>query len=125
RVIGGLADGVDVVGALAPWFEASPLASPDAVDDGTVAQLVEEGALTLVLPDEVLRLSPRPGLFDGVRDLDTVRLDTALAGLPAHELGYQHGVGNVVRRVQKGDVQAGVLLRPASVAQILEIAHGG
>jgi uncharacterized protein (DUF1015 family) len=61
----------------------------------------------------------------GARDLDSSRLDVALAALPPHELTYQHGVDNVVARVQRGDADAGVLLRPATVAQIVEIAHGG
>jgi uncharacterized protein (DUF1015 family) len=53
------------------------------------------------------------------------RLDAALAGLPDHQLTFQHGVANVVRAVDKGDAQAGILLRPATVAQIIEIADGG
>jgi uncharacterized protein (DUF1015 family) len=125
RLLAGLPDDIDLVAALAPSFEVGVLGPPDALDDRVVAQLVDEGALALVRPDETLLLRPRPGAFAGLRDLDTVRLDAALAALPPHELTYQHGVGNVVRRVQKGDAQAGVLLRPASVPQILDIAHGG
>jgi uncharacterized protein (DUF1015 family) len=48
-----------------------------------------------------------------------------MAALPPHELTYQHGVENVVARVEKGEADAGVLLRPATVAQIVAIAHGG
>jgi uncharacterized protein (DUF1015 family) len=59
------------------------------------------------------------------RDLDSSRLDVALAGLPDHELTYQHGVGHVVDAVSSGRAQAGVLLRPATVDQITQIAHGG
>jgi uncharacterized protein (DUF1015 family) len=61
----------------------------------------------------------------GLRDLDTVRLDAALATLGDHELVFQHGIDNVVRAVERGDAQAGVLLRPATVKQITAIAHGG
>ena len=61
----------------------------------------------------------------GLRRLDTVRLDAALAGLPAHELSFQHGVASVTRAVASGAAQAGVLLRPATVKQITDIAHGG
>ena len=44
----------------------------------------------------------------------------------AHELVFQHGVDNVVRAVvDQGEAQAGVLLRPATVRQIVAIAHGG
>ena len=59
------------------------------------------------------------------RALDSSRLDVALAGLPTHELTYQHGVGNVVAAVDSGQARAGVLLRPATVDQITRIAHGG
>ena len=38
---------------------------------------------------------------------------------------FQHGVDHVVERVATGEAQAGVLLRPATVAQIVAIAHGG
>ena len=64
------------------------------------------------------------GLRDA-RDLDSSRLDVALAAFPAHELTYQHGVDNVRRAVAGGAAQAGVLLRPATVAQIEATAHGG
>jgi uncharacterized protein (DUF1015 family) len=59
------------------------------------------------------------------RDLDSARLDKALAALPAHELTFQHGPDNVRRAVASRQAQAGVLLRPASVAQIEATAHGG
>ncbi len=49
----------------------------------------------------------------------------ALASLPEHTLRFQHGVDNVRRAVATGDAQAGVLLRPATVAQIEATAHGG
>jgi uncharacterized protein (DUF1015 family) len=125
RLVGGLPEDLDLRAALEPFFSISPLVHDGPLDDASVAALVDAGALALVTASEALLLRPHPGAFDGVRDLDTVRLDTVLATLPDHDLSYQHGVDNVVRRVAKGDAQWGVLLRPASVAQILEIAHGG
>ena len=59
------------------------------------------------------------------RDLDSGRLDVALAALPPHELTYQHGADNVRAVVATGEAQAAVLLRPATVAQIAATAHGG
>jgi uncharacterized protein (DUF1015 family) len=125
RLIAGLPDGVDVLEALMPFYAPEPFPVDEPYDEATVAALVDAGGIGLLLPDEPWLLVPRPGAFDGVRELDTTRLDVALAGVPPHELTYQHGVGNVVRRVAKGEAQAGVLLRPAPVSQILEIAHGG
>jgi uncharacterized protein (DUF1015 family) len=49
----------------------------------------------------------------------------ALAALPTHDVTFQHGPENVRRAVAAGEAQAGVLLRPASVAQIEATAHGG
>jgi uncharacterized protein (DUF1015 family) len=70
-------------------------------------------------------LTPKPEALRSARDLDSSRLDVALAALPTHELTFQHGVDHVVARVDKGEADAGVLLRPATVAQIIDIAHGG
>ena len=80
--------------------------------------MAESGCLTLVLPGQEVMLRPRPAALSGVRDLDSSRLDVALASLPAHQLSFQHGVDNVRATVASGSAQAGVLLRPATVAQI-------
>lgn len=122
RLLDGLPEGFDVRDALGSHFIVTP-AGP--VDPGITATMERQGCLVLVEPDRVSLLSPKPGAFAGLRDLDTVRLDAALAGFPAHQLTFQHGVENVVRRVAKGDAQAGVLLRPATVRQIVAIAEGG
>lgn len=122
RLIAGLPEGFDLLGALGPFFEAAPV---DAVDAGTVGRMQDAGVLTLVTRDGAWSLRPRREAMEGARDLDSSRLDVALASLPPHELSFQHGVDNVVTRVHKADADAGVLLRPATVAQIVDIAHGG
>jgi uncharacterized protein (DUF1015 family) len=122
RLISGLPDGFDLAGALDPFFAVSPAGPPDA---GITGLMREQGCLVLVEPGRTALLTPRPEAFTGVRDLDTVRLDTALAALPPHELVFQHGVEHVAAAVERGDAQAGVLLRPATVGQITAIADGG
>jgi uncharacterized protein (DUF1015 family) len=122
RLVSGLAADFDLLGALEPFFEARPAGQIGA---DIADRMVEQGGLTLVLPDAAWFLVPRPAAMAGVRDLDTSRLDVALAALPPHELVFQHGVDQVVDRVDRGEAQAGVLLRPAGVGQIIEIAHGG
>jgi uncharacterized protein (DUF1015 family) len=129
RLVGGLPDGFDLVAALIPFFEVIEL-DPDGddalrSDPDPSDRLAALGALGLVTAAGTWALVPRAGQFDGVRDLDTSRLDLALDALPDHELVFQHGVDEVTRRVHDGDAQAGFLLRPATVAQIVEIAHGG
>jgi uncharacterized protein (DUF1015 family) len=122
RLLRGLPEGFDLVDALTPWLE--PLGSPPAGVPVTAA-MHRAGALCAVGPEGEILLRPRPEALADVRDLDTARLDAALAGLPAHDLSFQHGVDNVRRAVTEGTAQAGVLLRPASVAQIEATAHGG
>lgn len=111
RLITGLADGFDVVAALEPFFDSAPVAS--------VREL--GGAMGVVTPDGVWRLEPRPDTTARAEhDLDSSRLDVALATFPEHELSYQHGRELVASAVDEGRAQAGVLLRPATVAQIAE-----
>jgi hypothetical protein len=87
--------------------------------------MLDAGALCLVRPEGEVLLRPRPEALADARDLDSARLDVALAALGEHTLRFQHGVDNVRRAVASGDAQAGVLLRPATVAQIEATAHGG
>jgi uncharacterized protein (DUF1015 family) len=122
RLIDDLPDGFDLRAALEPFFVVTP-AGP--VDDGITTTMRQQGVLVLVEPGRTSLLTPRPEAMEGLRKLDTVRLDAALAALPEHTLTFQHGVANVVRAVDRGDAQAGVLLRPATVRQIIDIAHGG
>jgi uncharacterized protein (DUF1015 family) len=123
RLVAGLPDRFDLLGALAPWFEDA--GAPPA-DRPVTASMVEAGCLVLVRPggEEVL-LRPRADALAEARDLDSSRLDVALTALPPHQLSFQHGVDQVRAAVASGAAQAGVLLRPATVAQIEATAHGG
>jgi uncharacterized protein (DUF1015 family) len=130
RLLTGLPEGIDLVAALDPWFE--PLGpSPEATP--VTEAMAEAGALCVVTPDGEVLVRPRPGAFDGVSDLDSSRLDAALAAAfegnafaaSAPQVAYQHGPDLVRRAVAEGRAQAGVLLRPATVAQIEATAHGG
>jgi len=122
RLIAGLPDGAAPHLLWSEHFDVEPTDpfGPDAVD-----RLVEAGALGLVDDTGSFLLRPKPGAFADDVVLDTVRLEQARAALPEHELTYQHGVGNVVDAVAEGRAQAAVLMRPATVAQIQDIAHGG
>jgi uncharacterized protein (DUF1015 family) len=122
RLLAGLPEGTDLVAALAPWFTD---AGPPPADQPVTTAMVDHGCLTLVLPDREVLLRPRPEALAEARDLDSSRLDVALAALPDHDLTFQHGVEHVRAAVRSGAAQAGVLLRPATVAQIEATAHGG
>ena len=122
RLLNGLPAGFDLVAALEPWFEP---AGPPPAGVPVTAAMIDAGALCAVLPTGEVMLRPRPDALAEARDLDSARLDVALAALPAHEVTFQHGPDNVRRAVAAGGAQAGVLLRPATVAQIESTAHGG
>jgi uncharacterized protein (DUF1015 family) len=122
RLLSGLPDDLDLVEALSPFFEVEPL---ELTGTGTVRRLQDLGGLALVTPTGTWLLRPRPEAMAEARDLDSSRLDVALAALDGVSVVYQHGVDNVRAAVATGEAQAGVLLRPVTVAQILDIAHGG
>lgn len=122
RLISGLPDGTEVAALLAPWFEE---AGPPPEGVPVTAAMAEAGCLCLVLPDREVLLKPRLDALADARELDSSRLDVGLAALPEHQLSFQHGVQNVRAAVASGAAQVGVLLRPATVAQIEATAHGG
>ena len=86
---------------------------------------MERGALALVDRDGTATLlRPRLEAFRGVHDLDSARLEHALADLP-HVVRYQHGIGNVLAALSHGEAQAAVLVRPVGVAEIERTARKG
>lgn len=122
RLLNGLPDGIDLAAALADSFTISD-AGP--IDDTITSRMESQGALCLIEPDRARFLVPRSDALDDKLDLDSIRLDAARASLPEHEVTFQHGVDRVVDAVKTGRAQAGVLLRPATVAQIEATGHGG
>ena len=120
RLVAGV--GADLPDVLARSFD---LADAGPVSAATLAAMVQQGALCLVAPDGTGRfLTPKPGAFDGVADLDSARLDHALAGTD-HSLSFQHGVEEVLQALKAGAASYAVLLRPVTVAQIRATADEG
>ena len=122
RLVTGVPEGIDLLGTLEASFEAfdaGPV-GPELLD-----RMDDAGALCLVTRDGAWLLRPRPEAMEGVRDLDSSRLDAGMQHVPRYELTYQHGVEHVLAAVDSNRAQAGVLLRPATVQQIIDIAHGG
>ena len=122
RLISGLPDDVDLLAAFDPYFESEPFSGSELP---TIRELQELGGLALVTSDGTWLLRPRPDTIAATRDLDSSRLDLALTALPDHSLVYQHGVDHIDAAVRSGAAQAGVLLRPVRIDQIIEIAEGG
>lgn len=95
------------------------------VAPGTIVEMERRGCLCLVRPDGTgTWMRPRPGAFDGVRDLDSARLESALDGNDV-VVEYQHGVEHVLERLRSGSASAAVLIRPVTVTEILRTAHEG
>ncbi|HEX6421688.1 MAG TPA: DUF1015 family protein, partial [Acidimicrobiales bacterium] len=122
RLVTGLPAGTDPAAALEPWFEP---AGPPPAGVPVTAAMAQAGALCAVTPAGEVLLRPRPEALGEARDLDSARLDVALAGLGRPAVRFQHGVDNVRAAVAAGEAELGVLLRPATVAQIEATAHGG
>jgi len=116
RLISGLPDGFDMAAALAPFFDMAPVDSPP-----------RRGSMALITRDGVWTLDPKADtVANAEADLDSARLDVAVAALPEGvTLKFQHGVDLVSAAVDKGEAQAAVLLRPATVEQIAATGHGG
>jgi uncharacterized protein (DUF1015 family) len=120
RLLDGLPAGRSWLEVLAPFFDEEPFGP---VTPAITGLLIEQEALALVGPDGTATLlRPRPGAFDGVRDLDSLRLERALEDVP-HVVRFQHGVENVLNALQRGEAQAAVLTRPVPVAEIERTAH--
>ena len=123
RLIAGLPEGFDLLGALEAHFE--PAGEVD-IEATVLDRMVDEGAICLVRTNQPgVLLRPRRATVDAAEfDLDSSRLEVALRDLPqGHEVTYQHGWDHVAAAVEKGEAQAGVLIRPATVGQILEVGR--
>lgn len=122
RMLAGFLPGYDLAGALKAGFELRPgsLTHPG----WSVGQvLAEAGGPALVTPEGTWFLDARPELAALAEDdLDSSRLDLALAELPEHDISYHHDAAEVVRAVADGRAAAGLLIRPATVAVIARAA---
>jgi uncharacterized protein (DUF1015 family) len=120
RVYSGL-DDTAFVAALEASFEMVDVDGP--IGPAITREMQARGALCLVRRGGLgTFLVPRADAFTGVRDLDSVRLERALEGVPA-SVTYQHGVGNVLSLLKHGDADAAILIRPVPVAEIRLTAH--
>ena len=129
RLVSGLPEGFDLVGALEASFEPVTAGRPL---ETLPEQMEAEGALGLLLPgDRAMLLRPRgahatgDGDGDGEVPSDAALLDRALATLPPHTLGFDHSLESVADQVGAGLAQAGLLLRPVAVSQISRTARAG
>jgi uncharacterized protein (DUF1015 family) len=122
RLISGVAAD-DVLAVLARHFTLSDTA---AVDKTIGQRMLDAGALAVVTAQTVHLAVPTAATTDAATmDLDSSRLDVALAELPDATVVYQHGWHECTKAVTEGDASVAVLLRPATVTQIAAVGHGG
>ena len=96
-----------------------------SVDDKTLQEMNKRGSLVFI--DDRMSVSwmtPKVGVFDSIRELDSARLEYALAGVD-HTVGYQHGATEVQELVASGRATAAILIRPVSVDEIKRTANEG
>ena len=96
-----------------------------SVDDKTLQEMNKRGSLVFI--DDRMSVSwmtPKVDVFDSIRELDSARLEYALAGVD-HTVGYQHGATEVQEHVASGRATAAILIRPVSVDEIKRTANEG
>ena len=123
RLLEGLPAGFDLPAALEEWFDVTPTAPADRT---LTTRMAEAGALAVLTRSGAWLARPRPALMEAAaHDLDSSRLDVALAALGLNEVVFQHGWDHAAAAVATGQADAAVLLRPATVEQIGDISRGG
>ena len=112
----------ELLTTLATCFDIS---DAPASDDKTLMRMRSFGCLFFAdHNDRSYWLTPKRDAFDGVRDLDSARLEHALRNLH-HSVAYQHGQHEAVAKLRDHGVVATILIRPVSVAEIQRTAHEG
>ncbi len=101
------------------------MAEGGSANPQVLTEIDRRDALALVdMNGNVTWMTPKPGRFDGVRDLDSARLEHALQGFE-HDVAYQHGYHEVMHELNNERAAAAVFIKPVSVAEIQRTAHEG
>jgi len=128
RLIDGLRAGevIDVLAGHPGLSVATSVPAEEVADGRVLARMADVGAIAVVGSDGgATLLTVDPSGFEDVDDLDSARLAAALDHVDGCQVTYQHGVERVQAAVVEGRVQAGVLVRPVTVAAIEANAHSG
>lgn len=127
RLISGLPDDFDLVGALAPSFEMTE--EPTGASDnprGLTDRMDTVGALALLVGERAWLLRPRTADgSDHADQPDSMTLDAALDALPDHQLDFHHSAEAVADLARSGKADAAVLVRPVAIRHIAAAARAG
>ena len=122
RLISGM-PAAEVLAVLERHFVFMPT---DPVDKGIGERMVAAGGLAVITADGTWLAPPTGVTIESAEmDLDSSRLDVAIAELPDAAVVYQHGWKECADAVAAGEASVAVLLRPATVEQIAAVSHGG
>lgn len=119
RIVRALGKADEVVQLFLQYCDLEPVGP---VDTELAFALVDLHAMVLISPAGAWLARPRSDAFPAEFTLDSQRVAFMLQSSEP-ELEFHHDVQTVVRAVASGDAVAGVLLRPATVAQIRKVAE--
>jgi uncharacterized protein (DUF1015 family) len=118
RLLSGLPGDFDVAAGLETSFELTPVAREEMA-----RAVAGRASMGLVTRTGAWLITPKPDTEAAAgQDLDSRRLEVGGASLPDHDLTYEADLDRVMAAVDSGYAQAGVCLRPASVAVIADTA---
>ena len=107
--------------ALAARFDLSPAPAPTPA---ILAEMKAQGRLVLLAPDGTATwLTPKPGAFDGVRNLDGALLEHALTSVDGLTVDYEHDLDELTAGLPNHT--GAVLIRPTSIDEIRRTATEG
>jgi uncharacterized protein (DUF1015 family) len=107
---------------LEKFFEVTDLPT---LTPAIIAKMSEDNHLTFISPNGSAKImKPKPDMFNGVRNLDSAKLEHALADIEK-SITYQHGFTEVNTQLKTGNYTAAILIRPVSVSEIQRTAAEG
>jgi len=107
---------------LEKFFEITDLPT---LTPSIIAKMSQDSHLTFVAPNgQAKSLKPKSEMFTGVRNLDSLFLEHALADIKK-SVSYQHGFTEVTTQLKTGKYSAAILIRPVSVSEIQRTAAEG
>ena len=122
RLFSGI-DAADVLAVLERHFVLQPTA---AIDKGIGQRMLDSGGLAVITADgQWIAVPTGVTIESATMDLDSSRLDVAIAEMADPTVVYQHGWKECSEAVASGEATVAVLLRPATVDQIAAVGHGG
>lgn len=136
RVVPGSVDTASVMEALARSFVLEPLPATSAAEGATaverlVRRAAELGGAIALGPEGAVLLGPKPApdsdadpdpVAAGTPDLDTARLAAALPEQASASLVFCNTAAEVTRALQADPGATALLVRPASVSLVAEVA---